>query len=68
MAVPKKRASQARTRRRRRINAALKLPTLVISPESGEWVLRHHVDPVSGFYRGRAVIKPAEPKGKKKKS
>ena len=60
MAVPKKKHSKARTRRRRKINARIKLPTLVTSPESGEAVVRHHVDMKSGFYRGRQVFEPEE--------
>ena len=60
MAVPKKKHSKARTRRRRSINAKIKLPTLVTSPESGERVMRHHVDMKSGFYRGRQVFEPEE--------
>jgi large subunit ribosomal protein L32 len=56
MAVPKKKHSKARTRRRRKINGKLGLPTLVTSPESGELVRRHRVDLTSGFYRGKQVI------------
>lgn len=58
MAVPKKRSSKARTRRRRRINGYLKVPELVRSAESGEIVMRHRVDPKSGLYRGRQVLNP----------
>ena len=60
MAVPKKRHSKSRTRRRRRINAKIKLPTLITSPESGEPVARHRVDMKSGYYRGRQVFEPEE--------
>ena len=60
MAVPKKRASKARTRRRRQINGKLDLPTLAQSAESGEFVLRHRVDMKSGFYRGKKVFDPEE--------
>lgn len=60
MALPKKRHSKARTRRRRKINAKIKLPTLITSPESGEPVKRHHVDMKSGFYRGKQVFEPEE--------
>ncbi len=56
MAVPKGKHSKARTRRRRKINAKLGIPTLVTSPESGELVRRHRVDPTSGFYRGKRVV------------
>jgi large subunit ribosomal protein L32 len=60
MAVPKKKASKARTRRRRKINRKLDLPTLITSPESGETVLRHRVDMKSGYYRGRKIFDPEE--------
>ncbi len=60
MAVPKKKHSKARTRRRRSINSKLSLPTLITSPESGEMVRRHHVDMKSGFYRGKKIFNPEE--------
>lgn len=60
MAVPRKKHSKARTRRRRRINAKVKVPTLVTSSESGEPVMRHHVDMKSGYYRGRKVFDPED--------
>ncbi|MFO7782396.1 MAG: 50S ribosomal protein L32 [Spirochaetaceae bacterium] len=60
MAVPKKKHSKARTRRRRSINGKLKLPTLITSPESGEMVKRHRVDMKSGYYRGKKVFDPEE--------
>ncbi|SIQ97201.1 large subunit ribosomal protein L32 [Alkalispirochaeta americana] len=56
MAVPKKKHSKARTRRRRKINGKIGAPTLMTSPESGELVLRHRVDLTSGFYRGKRVV------------
>lgn len=56
MAVPKKKHSKSRTRRRRRINGKATIPTLVTSPESGELVPRHRVDLTSGFYRGKRVL------------
>lgn len=56
MAVPKGKHSKSRTRRRRRINGKVGMPTLVRSPESGELVRRHRVDMASGFYRGKQVI------------
>lgn len=60
MAVPKHRASKARTRRRRSINSKLTVPTLVTCPESGEKVVRHRVDMKSGFYRGKQIFEPEE--------
>ena len=66
MAVPKKRASKARTRRRKRINATLKMPELVRSNESGAVVVRHRIDRTTGFYRGRQVMQPQVKKSKAK--
>ncbi|HKK49549.1 MAG TPA: 50S ribosomal protein L32 [Alkalispirochaeta sp.] len=60
MAVPKKKHSKSRTRRRRKINGKLGIPTLITSPESGELVRRHRVDLSSGFYRGKQVISEDE--------
>ena len=60
MAVPKKKHSKARTRRRRKINGKVAVPTLVTSPESGELVRRHRVDLTSGFYRGKRVVEADE--------
>lgn len=60
MAVPKKRHSKSRTRRRKAANATVKVPTLVRNPESGEWVPRHQVDMKSGFYRGKQIFDPEE--------
>jgi large subunit ribosomal protein L32 len=60
MAVPKKKHSKARTRRRRKINGKISVPTLVVSPESGEMVRRHRVDQTSGFYRGKRVVETEE--------
>lgn len=60
MAVPKKKHSKARTRRRRSINSKLSIPTLIRSPESGEYVIRHRVDMKSGYYRGKKVFDPEE--------
>ncbi len=60
MAVPKRKHSKSRTRRRRKINGKLGIPTLITSPESGELVRRHRVDLSSGFYRGKQVISEDE--------
>lgn len=60
MAVPKKKHSKARTRRRRKINGKISVPTLVVSPESGEMVRLHRVDQTSGFYRGKRVVEADE--------
>ncbi len=56
MAVPKRKASKARTRRRRKINASFNLPPLRESEATGEKCVLHRVDISSGFYRGRKIV------------
>lgn len=58
MAVPKKRASKARTRRRYHANSVLKIPELYRSAPQGHLVRRHHIDVLSGEYRGNVVLQP----------
>ena len=58
MAVPRAKTSKARTRRRRGVNMHLVAPQMVECANCGNLVLRHHVCPKCGFYRGRQVIKP----------
>ncbi len=54
MAVPKKKVSRARGRKRRTHWKAAR-PTLDRDILTGETHLRHHITP-DGFYRGRQVI------------
>jgi len=56
MAVPKKRHSKSKTRRRR-THLYLKKPNLVKCENCGEMKLPHTVCPFCGFYKGREVIK-----------
>jgi len=56
MATPKKRASKARSRRRRAINMALRAPQLVECNNCGNRILPHRVCPKCGFYRGKQVL------------
>ena len=58
MAVPKKKASKSRTRRRRAINMALTLPTLVECNSCGNRIQRHRVCPKCGHYRGKQIYEP----------
>lgn len=60
MAVPKRKHSKARTRRRRNIKGKPTIPTLVVSQQSGEVVRRHRVDMKSGYYRGRKIFDPED--------
>jgi large subunit ribosomal protein L32 len=60
MAVPKHRASKSRTRRRRAVNMALRVPNLVECSNCGNRVLLHRVCPKCGFYRGKQILKLEE--------
>lgn len=57
MAVPKKRTSKSR-RGKRRSHHALKKATYVEDKTSGELRRPHHIDLVTGMYRGRQVLEP----------
>jgi len=59
MAVPKKKKSKSR-RNMRRAHDALKPASYVEDKDSGELRRPHHVDLVSGMYRGRQVVEPKE--------
>ncbi|NCN04114.1 MAG: 50S ribosomal protein L32 [Spirochaetales bacterium] len=56
MAVPKKRASKARTRRRASINAKLEVANLSECDNCGAMKMPHRVCPKCGHYRGRQVL------------
>ncbi|MFZ3033618.1 MAG: 50S ribosomal protein L32 [Parvibaculum sp.] len=57
MAVPKRKTSPSK-RGMRRSADALKNPSYVENPDSGELHRPHHVDLKSGMYRGRQILKP----------
>jgi large subunit ribosomal protein L32 len=57
MAVPKRKTSPSR-RGMRRSADALKQPTYIEDKDSGELRRPHHIDPKTGMYKGRVVIKP----------
>ena len=56
MAVPKKKTSKSRSRRRRAANMKLDLPDLAICPNCGTKKLPHRVCLKCGYYKGRVVI------------
>lgn len=58
MAVPKYKTSKSRSRRRRTINMALNLPTLIECSNCGNKVLLHKVCPKCGSYRGKQIYEP----------
>jgi large subunit ribosomal protein L32 len=57
MAVPKKKKTRSR-RNMRRSHLALERPTYVEDKTSGELRRPHHVDLVTGMYRGRQILEP----------
>ena len=59
MAVPKKKKSKSR-RNMRRAHDALKPANYVEDKDSGELRRPHHIDLVSGMYRGRQVVEPKD--------
>lgn len=56
MAVPKRKTLPSR-RGMRRSADALKAPTYVEDKDSGELRRPHHLDPKTGMYRGRQILK-----------
>ena len=56
MAVPKKKTSKSK-RDMRRSHHALTAKNWVEDSNTGEAVLRHHVDLKTGMYKGRQVLK-----------
>ena len=59
MPLPKRRHSNARTRKRRS-HHALSMPTLVECPNCHERKLPHRACSACGYYRGREVVKREE--------
>jgi large subunit ribosomal protein L32 len=55
MPHPKHRFSQTRTRKRR-AHDGLEAPQLTTCDNCGAQVLRHHVCPECGYYRGKLAI------------
>jgi large subunit ribosomal protein L32 len=57
VAVPKRKTSPSR-RGMRRSADALKKPAYVEDKDSGELRRPHHIDPKTGNYKGRQILKP----------
>ena len=55
MAVPKRKTTPSK-RNMRRAHDGLSSPAFRTDPDSGELVRPHHVDKVSGKYRGKQII------------
>lgn len=56
MAVPKHKASKARTRRRKAINSRLSVTTFIKCGNCGNSMVPHRVCPKCGFYKGKQVL------------
>jgi large subunit ribosomal protein L32 len=56
MAVPKKRMSKRRTRKRRAVHMRMDAPNVTLCPKCSEPKLPHRVCPSCGFYKGREVV------------
>ncbi|HCE05194.1 MAG: 50S ribosomal protein L32 [Pedosphaera sp.] len=56
MAVPKRRTSRSRRRKRIASNSALTLPKTQACEQCGEPTLPHRVCPSCGFYKGRQIV------------
>ena len=55
MAVPKKRHSTSKVKRRK-MHIFLKEPNLVKCKKCGNFILPHHVCPFCGYYKGEMVV------------
>lgn len=60
MAVPKKRQSKCRSRKRRANHMRITAPNVTLCPKCSEPKLPHHVCTSCGYYKGREVIEIAE--------
>jgi large subunit ribosomal protein L32 len=61
MAVPKRKHSKARSRKRRSVYYnALEAPQMMECPNCGDPKVMHHACQSCGHYRGRKVVEPKE--------
>ncbi len=60
MAVPARKTSKSRSRRRRAVNMRVKAPSVVECGTCGNRVLLHRVCPKCGHYREKPVLETAE--------
>ena len=57
MAVPKRKTSKSR-KKKRRSHIKFMPKNIIEDKKSGEYRLPHHVDLKTGFYKGRQVFEP----------
>lgn len=60
MAVPARKTSKSRSRRRRAVNMRVKAPSIAECGTCGNRVLLHRVCPKCGYYREKPVLEAAE--------
>ncbi|MEM6961130.1 MAG: 50S ribosomal protein L32 [Myxococcota bacterium] len=58
MAVPKRRTSRSKTKKRRAHHDKVFAPNLIPCPSCGDVMVAHRVCPSCGHYKGRQVITP----------
>ena len=56
MAVPKRKISRPRKRKRQASNSRVTLPQVTTCPQCAEPYMPHRVCPKCGFYKGRQVL------------
>ncbi len=59
MAVPFRRTGKTR-KRKRRTHYKLQKPTLVVDKNTGDFVMPHRVNPMTGEYKGKVVVTDEE--------
>jgi large subunit ribosomal protein L32 len=59
MALPKRKISKSRGRKRR-THQKVETPNLAACPQCGDSKLPHHVCPHCGYYKGRTVVETEE--------
>ena len=59
MAVPKRKTTKSRAGKRRS-HMRISQKNITEDKKSGEYRLSHHLDPKTGFYKGRQVLEPKE--------
>ncbi len=59
MAVPKRKTSKSR-KRKRRSHLALEVKSLTLCPKCGSPMMPHRACPECGYYKGRQVIEGAQ--------
>ena len=60
MAVPKRKISKTRSRKRKAQTMRLNVPMMIECSNCGNRMLLHRVCPKCGFYRGKQILEPEE--------